>query len=511
VQKIEIFLKVKKSGVTYQTEVIADEPASLLIERLLRELGLPKTDWTGKKLVYLLRQASDGHILSERSTLVTQKIEAGASLILDSFVEDGTVAELLQLDSLTKPMKASRPSSTGNPVSSIKEVQPTRLKRPFADYSKSRLTRRALLVLGGAMTISMGYTVYRTWNMSNLMSMIKGTSIVVPVPPPVPSAINVPRSNTQNPVVSTTLRSQITFTGHQGTVRSVAWSPDGSMLASGADDKQVLLWGTDGVIQQKLAHSVAVWALAWSPDSQRLVTGASNQVTFFQRTDGKVLMTLTPDGPGMVTSLAWTPHEQMQLVAGLTDNRAIVWNPVTYESQTTFTGHTTAVEGVSWDASGQTVASCSTGGVVRVWNAVGGKELHGLYLDAQLPMTAIAFAPAGTLLAVGGNDGIVRIWNGLACHKQKNGPFGLQCLDMPLRLLASSNGIRTLAWSPDARLLAVGSVDGVLSLWFPEKQSQKPMMKLQMQDTIHSLAWSPDGKKLALAMAHKVTIWNVAV
>jgi len=283
------------------------------------------------------------------------------------------------------------------------------------------------------------------------------------------------------------------------------------MLASGADDKQALLWGIDGVVQQKLAHLAAVWALAWSPDSQRLVTGAGNQIAFFQRTDGKILMKLTPDGAGVVTSLAWTPHKQMQLVAGLTNNQAIVWDTMTYVVQTTFTLHTTTVEGVSWDASGQTVASCSTGGVVRVWNAVEGKELHGLYLDAQLPMTAIAFAPIGALLAVGGNDGVVRIWNGLVCHKQKNRPFGLQCLDMPQRLLASSNGIHTLAWSPDARLLAVGSVDGILSLWFPAKQSQKPMVKLQMQDTIHSLAWSPDGKKLASATAHKVTIWNVAV
>jgi WD40 repeat protein len=513
VQKIEIFLKVKKSGVTYQTEVIADEPASFLIERLSKELGLPKTDWAGKKLVYLLRQASDGHILSERSTLVTQKIETGASLILDSFVEDGTVAELLQLDSLTNPLKVVRPSSAGNPVSSVKDAQPTRLKRPVVDYRKSRLTRRALLVVGGAITITMGYTAYRNWNMnnmSNLMSMIKkGSSIIVPVPPPVPSAITVPRSNTQNPIAAANVRSVTTFAGHQGIVRAVAWSPDGSILASGADDKLALLWGTDGVVQQKLVHTAAVLTLAWSPDSQRLVTGANNQVTFFQRTDGKTLMQLTHDGAAMVTSLAWTPHKQKLLVAGLTNSQVIVWNPTTYESLTTFTHHTSSVEGVGWDASGQTVGSCSTGGVVRVWNAVDGQELHGLYLDAQLPMNAIGFTPTGSLLAVGGNDGVVRIWNGLVCNKQKTRPFGLQCLDMPQRLLASANGIRTLAWSPDARLLAVGSVDGILTLWFPANQSQKPMMKMQMPDAIHSLSWSPDGKKLASATAHKVMIWNV--
>jgi WD40 repeat protein len=198
----------------------------------------------------------------------------------------------------------------------------------------------------------------------------------------------------------------------------------------------------------------------------------------------------------------------MQVVSGGNDKRAIVWDTTNYRAQTIFTKHTAPLEAVTWSADGTTVASASQGGVVRVWRAATGQELHGLYLDTAVAMNTVAFAPTSMLLAVGGNDGKVRLWNGLVCQKQGNGQFGLQCLDTPQRVSVATNGIRSLAWSPDGRLLAVGTLDGMLSLW-NRTQSPKPLVSMSLQTIVYGLSWSPDGRYLASAAGNVITIWEV--
>src|SRR5216110_167807 len=71
-----------------------------------------------------------------------------------------------------------------------------------------------------------------------------------------------------------TFQPVLRFTAHQGIVRSVAWSPDGMQLASGADDTLLLLWKPDGVIVQQIHHVAPVQTVAWSPGGKRLVTGS---------------------------------------------------------------------------------------------------------------------------------------------------------------------------------------------------------------------------------------------
>jgi len=302
----------------------------------------------------------------------------------------------------------------------------------------------------------------------------------------------------------------LTFAGHQQTVRAVAWSPDGRYLASGGDDGQLLVWGTDGVVRQRVAHPAAVSALAWSPENERLVTGAANQVTFLSALSGMVLASSLHDHFSTVTSLAWTTHNQQQVVSGALDQRAIVWQTTPYQPQTIFTRHTAPIEAVSWAADGHTIASSSHGGVVRVWNAESGREVHPFYLDAHLPIRAAAFAPIGMQLAVGGDDGVIRRWNVLLC--QKIGPFSgwPSCLDTPKRLQSTRSPIRSLAWSPDPRYLASGSDDGSFSIW-DTTQDQKPLFTMSVQpgSAVLSLAWSPAGNQLATASGKTVIVWNL--
>src|SRR5207245_2740339 len=113
-----------------------------------------------------------------------------------------------------------------------------------------------------------------------------------------------------------------------------------------------------------------------------------------------------------------------------------------YQPQAVFLKHDTPINAVSWGSDGQTVASASQGGAVRVWNATTAQEVHGFFQDAQLPMRSCAFAPVGATLIIGGDDGVIRSWNGFVCGQQSMSDEGLKCQDSPQRLGTSNTPVR---------------------------------------------------------------------
>ncbi len=504
---IEVLIEENSHGSMRPVEVVADAPVAALIPALVEELQLPQTDHLGNKLVYMLRYASGGRILPEYSTLLAAGVEQGARLSLDSYVVDGSVATLMrnahQSPSPDILLHSSETLADANGLPII--GQTPGLLPAYVQPKKHTWTRRSFLILGGvalgASSIGLGYAAYHSLNgalnTTNMMGAMRPT-----VAQKTPTMANA--------VIPTMAKPGIVFTGHQQNVRAVAWSPDGTMLASGADDAQLLIWGTDGAIHQTIQHPASVRAVAWSPDGQRLVTGSNTQVLFLNALTGTTLGRSTHRHIAPVTSLAWNPHNQLQVVSAGLDNRAIVWDTTKYHAHTTFTHHDTAIEAVSWAADGQTIASASHGGAIRVWRAADGQELHGYYQDARIPMRALAFASRGMTLAVGGDDGIVRLRNAFVCQQQHVRIDGMQCIDVPQRLQASRAAIRSIAWSPDGRFLAIGSDDGVFSLWYPT-QNQKPLLTMTVQQNtpVHSVTWSSKGDQLATAAGNKVTLWSL--
>jgi WD40 repeat protein len=470
-QKVILVVEITGTGSHLRIQVDLSTSVGACVASLIEKLRFPEKDATGRPMVYHLRPVGSQQPWPNAERFGTFHIYSGMHVVLEV---EGT-------------------SNTARPVKMLGLPVPL----PISQGVARRWSRRAFLALTltGCSVAGLGTGAATAFAQRSLLarsnSVPHGSQ---------PFATTMPRG----------ANLQFTFTRHQPqTVRVVGWSPDGTMLASGGDDAQAIIWKPTGTIQQQITHSAPVQTLAWSPESQRIMTGAGTQVAFFKALTGGHLASSTHSHVAAVTSVAWTARNQMQAVSGGMDKQAIVWNTVRFQPQTIFTRHTAAINAVSW-GSDEVVASASQGGVVRVWNPETGQEGHGFYQDAQVPMLACVFAPVGSSLAVGGSDGIARVWrNGFLCQHQQGNTDPI-CQDTPLRLKTSNQPIRSLAWSPDARYLASGSDDGAFTVWGPV-QSKAPLFTVTIAAgiAVHSLAWSPDGSQIAAASSGMVTIWSL--
>lgn len=531
-QTLELFIEENALGGVRPVQMVADAPVSALLPALVAELQLPRTDIFGNPLNYVLRDAISGLALPENMTLRQAGVIPGARLSLVSYTSDGSAPTLVQQAPVGYTTANAAPT-TVQPVAPPVVSQPLMTDRNFhasatiADQEqmaalgggntpnsplplyltkkKSGWTRRAALLAGGAVlgagVVGVGYAAY-TGRLSHLLHLAQYAQTQTKNPP-------VKAQPTQAPL-PTNAKQVFTFTGHQAPVRVVAWSPDGTQVASGANDAHLITWNIKGNVHLNIHHDTTVQTLAWSPDNQRIVTGDGTHISFFNTQNGDRLAHFTHEHVADVTSLAWTPHGQMQVVSGSLDKQAVVWNGTTYQPTRIFRLHTAGIEAVTWASDGMTVASSSLGGVIRVWNAQSGQEAHGLYLDGQISKRAAAFSPNSSLLAVGGDDGIIRLWNnGLVCQQQGMGMFGQQCMDAPQHLQLADAAIHSLAWSPDGRFLLSGSDDGTFAIWYPAKQRQ-PLFRMRLANPVLSVSWSStNAQQIAVASGNTVSVWQL--
>ncbi|KAK2035733.1 hypothetical protein LZ31DRAFT_621899 [Colletotrichum somersetense] len=165
-----------------------------------------------------------------------------------------------------------------------------------------------------------------------------------------------------------------TLEGHGGSVRSVAFSPNGSQLSSASDDNTVKIWDmATGQCQQTLeGHRDRVWSVAFSSNGSQLASASDDKtVKVWDTATGQCQQTLEGHG-GLVRSVAFSPNGS-QLASASSDKTVKVWDTATGQCQQTLEGHRGRVWSVAFSPNGSQLASASDDKTVKVWDTATGQ------------------------------------------------------------------------------------------------------------------------------------------
>jgi WD40 repeat protein len=285
------------------------------------------------------------------------------------------------------------------------------------------------------------------------------------------------------------------LTGHQGDVSSVAYSPDGRCLVSGAWDKTVAVW--DAETGQRLfvltGHQGDVSSVAFSPDGRRIASGAyDHTVRVWDAQTGQRLLVLTGHH-GDVSSVAFSPDGR-RIASGAWDKTVAVWDAQAGQRLCELTGHHDEVSSVAYSPDGRCLVSGAWDKTVAVWDAETGQRL--LVLTGHHgDVSSVAFSPDGRRLASGAYDHTVRVWDAQTGQRL-------------LVLTGHHGGVNSVAFSPDGRCLVSGAWDKTVAVWDAET-SEQLLLLTGHQDGVNSVAFSPDGRRLASgADDHTVAVWD---
>jgi WD40 repeat protein len=281
--------------------------------------------------------------------------------------------------------------------------------------------------------------------------------------------------------------------GHSGSVRTVAWSPDATRIASAGNDNSVQVWDAHAgdTLFTCQGHTGRIRSVAWSPGGRFIASASEDRtVQIWNATTGRRMLTYQGHSHNVV-SVTWSPDAKYIASASI-DMTVQVWNAATGQVYLTYPEHSDVVDTVAWSLDGQYIASAGYDTTVQVWHAKTGHKVY-IYDGHAALVHTVAWSPDSQYIASGGSYD-VEVWNAITgdsmcSYREHNGL------------------VYNVAWSPDGTRIVSCAGGNRVRIW-DAKTATTIFTFGGHASEINTVAWSPDGTRIASGGNDKtVQVW----
>ncbi|MBM2614345.1 hypothetical protein JIG36_02085 [Actinoplanes sp. LDG1-06] len=270
--------------------------------------------------------------------------------------------------------------------------------------------------------------------------------------------------------------SKVWVSGHTWDVHQVAYSPDGSQVATTSRDGTVRLWNAANwwQLERRTGHTGIVLGLAWAPDGHTLLSGGDDQMIRLWRTPALTGHTDSVNG------ISWSTDGR-RLASASRDRTARIWNVATGRVEHVLRGHTAGLGDVEFGPRGNLLVTASVDGTVRLWDATT-FAARGILKTGNSAWAFGSFSPDGQLLATSGPGGNPLVWD-------------LTTREVRWRAEGHPQGAYRAVFSPDGKLLATGGADNLIRVF--DVASARPLRVVRGHiSPVVDLLFTPDGRHL---------------
>jgi WD40 repeat protein len=291
----------------------------------------------------------------------------------------------------------------------------------------------------------------------------------------------------------------------QPSIRALAFSPDDSKLAAASGDANGDLAGVavqcalNGMLAADYRHSEPVWDIAFSPDGRYLAyaSSCSNHACTFVRTASTGALTQTLPGGNIAYALAFSPDNALLALAGAPEEVTFLFSTSDWTGRGVLNPHEYVSYDLAFFPNGHRLAVAGIHGEVHFWDTATGSMLGLVY--ETLPVYRVSLSPDGGKLAAV----YCSIKSPWACA---NGRIIVWNTATASRLAEIGGHVQAAAFSPDGRLLAVGSGPEDARLRFYDTSTWSIVAEFDAE--VDQIAFSPDGRFLALADGAGLQVWG---